>query len=80
MCVMASRHVGGLIVLTRDHIAQTLDDYVPSAGRTVDDRTLQGAGIGASGSLGAGCGVEVAQSRQPRSYPARRAAAWQPST
>lgn len=44
MCVMASRHVGGLIVLTRDHIAQTLDDYVPSASQAVGRPDATGRG------------------------------------
>lgn len=44
MCVMASRHVGGLIVLTRDHITQTLDDYVPSAGQPVGRPDATGRG------------------------------------
>lgn len=31
LCVMASRHQVGLIVLTRDHVGETLRNYVPSA-------------------------------------------------
>lgn len=31
LCVMASRHQAGLIVLTRDHVGDTLRNYVPSA-------------------------------------------------
>lgn len=31
LCVMASRHQSGLILLTRDHIGETLRNYVPSA-------------------------------------------------
>jgi hypothetical protein len=31
LCVMASRHQAGLIVLTRDHIGETLRNYVPKA-------------------------------------------------
>lgn len=33
LCVMASRHQAGLIVLTRDHVGETLRNYVPSAGQ-----------------------------------------------
>ena len=31
LCVMASRHTAGLVVLTRDHIGETLANLVPSA-------------------------------------------------
>lgn len=31
LCVMASRHQSGFIVLTRDHVGETLRNYVPSA-------------------------------------------------
>lgn len=31
LCVMASRHEAALIVLTRDHVGDTLGNYVPSA-------------------------------------------------
>lgn len=31
LCVMASRHQAGFIVLTRDHVGETLRNYVPSA-------------------------------------------------
>lgn len=31
LCVMASRHQAGLIMLTRDHVGETLRNYVPSA-------------------------------------------------
>jgi len=31
LCVMASRHQAGLILLTRDHVGDTLRNYVPSA-------------------------------------------------
>ena len=31
LCVMASRHQAGLMVLTRDHVGETLSNYVPSA-------------------------------------------------
>jgi len=31
LCVMASRHESGLIVVSRDHVGQTLADFVPGA-------------------------------------------------
>lgn len=31
LCVMASRHQAGFIMLTRDHVGETLRNYVPSA-------------------------------------------------
>lgn len=31
LCVMASRHQVGLILVTRDHVGRTLRDYIPSA-------------------------------------------------
>lgn len=31
LCVMASRHQAGFIMLTRDHVGETLGNYVPSA-------------------------------------------------
>ncbi len=31
LCVMASRHQAGLVVLSRDHVGSTLADYVPNA-------------------------------------------------
>jgi hypothetical protein len=33
LCVMASRHQAGLIMLTRNHVGETLRNYVPSAGQ-----------------------------------------------
>ena len=33
LCVMASRHQAGLILITRDHVIETLRNDVPSAGR-----------------------------------------------
>ena len=35
LCVMASRHKAGLLILTRDHIARTLDATIPSARQPV---------------------------------------------
>ncbi len=35
LCVMASRHRVGLILLARDHLGQTLNDYLPVADQPV---------------------------------------------
>lgn len=44
LCVMASRHQAGLIVLTRDHVGETLRDYVPSAGQSPGRPDVVGRG------------------------------------
>lgn len=44
MCVMISRHQGGLIVLSRDHIADTLDQFIPSATQAVGRPDVTGRG------------------------------------
>jgi hypothetical protein len=44
LCVMASRHRGGLIVVTRDHLADTLDDLIPSAEQAVGRPDVVGRG------------------------------------
>jgi hypothetical protein len=44
MCVMVSRHQGGLIVLSRDHIADTLEAFIPSATQAVGRADLTGRG------------------------------------
>jgi hypothetical protein len=44
LCVMASRHQAGLIVLTRDHVGETLRNYVPSAGQAPGRPDLVGRG------------------------------------
>jgi AAA domain len=33
LCVMASRHQAGMVLLTRDHVGETLRNHVPSAGQ-----------------------------------------------
>ena len=35
LCVMASRHRVGLVLLTRDHLGQTLSEYLPVADQPV---------------------------------------------
>ncbi|OFW60370.1 MAG: hypothetical protein A2133_07270 [Actinobacteria bacterium RBG_16_64_13] len=44
MCVMVSRHQGGLIVLSRDHVADTLEEFIPSATQAVGRADLTGRG------------------------------------
>ena len=45
LCVMASRHRAGLIVLSRDHLTATLDDFIPSASQAVGRRDMEGRGL-----------------------------------
>jgi hypothetical protein len=44
LCVMASRHRSGLIVITRDHIARTLETHIPSAEQAVGRPDITGRG------------------------------------
>ncbi|MFF0945020.1 AAA domain-containing protein [Kocuria sp. CPCC 205300] len=44
LCVMASRHQAGLILLTRDHIGNTLANFVPSAGQAPGRPDMVGRG------------------------------------
>jgi len=44
LCVMASRHQAGLVVLTRDHVGSTLADFVPSAGQAPGRPDVVGRG------------------------------------
>ena len=44
LCVMASRHQIALVVVTRDHLADTLDSHLPVAGQPVGRPDLSGAG------------------------------------
>jgi hypothetical protein len=44
LCVMASRHRGGLIVLSRDHIGETLRSLIPSASQPVGRPDVAGRG------------------------------------
>ena len=45
LCVMASRHRAGMIVLSRDHLRNTLDDYIPSAEQPVGRPDVTGRGL-----------------------------------
>jgi hypothetical protein len=44
LCVMASRHRAGMVVVTRDHLAHTLDTYVPRAEQAVGRPDIAGRG------------------------------------
>lgn len=44
LCVMASRHEAALIMLTRDHVGQTLRNYVPSAEQAPGRKDVVGRG------------------------------------
>jgi hypothetical protein len=44
LCVMASRHQIALVVVTRDHLADTLDSHMPSAGQAVGRPDVSGRG------------------------------------
>ena len=44
LCVMASRHQAGLIIVTRDHIGRTLDAHLPVAGQPVGRPDVAGRG------------------------------------
>jgi hypothetical protein len=44
LCVMASRHQAGLILLARDHVGETLRNFVPSAGQAPGRPDVVGRG------------------------------------
>ncbi|MFN7917871.1 MAG: AAA family ATPase [Vicinamibacterales bacterium] len=44
LCVMASRHQAGLIIVTRDHIGRTLDQHLPSAEQPLGRPDVAGRG------------------------------------
>ena len=52
LCVMASRHQVGLIIVTRDHVETTLEELAPSAGTGGGMPDLMGAGHRATPSSG----------------------------
>jgi len=45
LCVMASRHQSGLIIVTRDHIKDTLDGHIPSADQPLGRPDATGRGL-----------------------------------
>jgi hypothetical protein len=44
LCVMASRHQVGFIMLTRDHVGETLRNYVPAANQAPGRPDIVGRG------------------------------------
>lgn len=44
LCVMASRHQAGLVLLTRDHVGETLRNYVPGASQSPGRPDVVGRG------------------------------------
>lgn len=45
LCVMASRHTAGMIVLSRNHLADTLAGYIPAAGQPFGRKDVEGRGL-----------------------------------
>ena len=44
LCVMASRHQAGMVIVTRDHIGETLDTHLPAAEQPVGRPDVAGRG------------------------------------
>jgi hypothetical protein len=45
LCVMASRHRAGMIVLARDHIGGTLGEFIPTASQAIGRKDVEGRGL-----------------------------------
>jgi hypothetical protein len=45
LCVMASRHQAGMIVLARAHLGATLEEFIPSASQAIGRRDVEGRGL-----------------------------------
>ena len=45
LCVMASRHRAGMIVLVRDHLRDTLNSFIPTASQAVGRKDIEGRGL-----------------------------------
>jgi hypothetical protein len=45
LCVMASRHTAGAVILARDHVTDTLDGCIPSASQPVGRPDVSGRGL-----------------------------------
>ena len=45
LCVMASRHRAGMIVLTRDHLRTTLSEFIPTASQAIGRKDVEGRGL-----------------------------------
>ena len=44
LCVMASRHQVGLVIVSRDHLTDTLDTHLPTADQAVGRADVSGRG------------------------------------
>ena len=44
LCVMASRHQSGLVILSRDHVPETLESHIPRAERAIGRPDVTGQG------------------------------------
>ncbi|MGH7427770.1 MAG: AAA domain-containing protein [Candidatus Methylomirabilaceae bacterium] len=45
LCVMASRHRAGMIVLARDHLESTLNEFIPNASQAIGRKDVEGRGL-----------------------------------
>jgi len=45
LCVMASRHQSGLVIISRDHVSDTLNDHIPSAEQPLGRPDVVGQGL-----------------------------------
>src|SRR5260370_33740332 len=45
LCVMASRHRVGMMVLARDHLGSTLREFIPSASQAIGRQDVEGRGL-----------------------------------
>ena len=45
LCVMASRHLAGLVLVGRDHLGETLDNHIPTADQAVGRPDVTGRGL-----------------------------------
>jgi hypothetical protein len=45
LCVMASRHTAGAVILSRDHVTETLGNYISSATQPVGRPDVSGRGL-----------------------------------
>ncbi len=45
LCVMASRHTAGMLVLSKDHLPDTLRAYIPAAGQPFGGKDVEGRGL-----------------------------------
>lgn len=45
LCVMASRHLAGALILSRDHVSETLANVIPSASQPIGRADVSGRGL-----------------------------------